>query len=1213
MTIDQKKQWRILGILLFSFLLFPILAYNNEFFTDFDTQETYLEGSPMISSTEVNGRYLSATQHANISKTYGEEELPTNISFNLAPGWTSKNVTINYEGVSQKKNWVTNGDFDSDMSGWTYYESGTYWSNEGYYGSGNPTGCVGFRASEMGEGDIAYFEQNITIPDIFSSDDAVISTDVYMSFSGGRFNGCLFVSLIIDEIEINNTISAEVIQYGTWVPLSIIYDPIMYGHVLPNTASVRVGVYGYEDDSIISWQEFYFDNIKYEPWTKPNTSDIVLATDIEFTQNYTYFNTDYGEGYSFIDVERYRSVSDNILFTIHQNLSNVIDFKIDSYTISSPAQKLINSTILGSTGSKYTTGSNISWYTELSISSIPPDYTSWVELEKPTDWFFTSIIDGYESDKTSSCIGKDFGDPKLIIPSSILGAGLWKFNAISTNYITESHLEVWNGSDYEEGNRFNHGDNFIVKLTLNDSIVLPNTVINCSIFYSNGSLFINQSFEPISYTSTFGSFTIGNNMTVGNYIVKLEWFNNQSSASVDEVGYSELEFTIWHYTNLTAVDSYIEKIAGDPCLIKINYTDYDFNTYITFATVTYNSTLGQSGEMTYIGSGTYILDLDTSALPLGDYFFSFNASKPFYHNQTAINLINLKIIAQPLAIETPGSVISGSGNDYINCQINVTGAFSGSLIWPANITTDWENPYTVSNHNNGTFTLNFSTWNLPTQGIIETFTVSVVASKTYYGNASSFIAMTVYPIDTNIEVNNSNIVIDLGNKAYVNITYTEEGSGSIILGANCSITWPSIYNISFNGQGFVVWLDTANLSIDTYVAIIKLEKPGFETAYKSISVFINRMDIEVHIIKDTIEASVGDTITIKINLTEPGTGIFIENASIFYSWDFGIGYFDYAINGTYELELDLREAGNYKMTLIILKEGSIYKTKEFSFFIVITTTPQPNYIMWVIIYGLLAGIGLLGVLSLRTYVILPYKRKKKAELLSKTQRYKDIRNIEAIVISNRESGLHMYSKSYYLIKDHQNELLSGFIQAISLISSEIVGKERLEEIIVSSDKVKGVEKIIELDFKHFNFFISDYKDIRIIFILKDKASDRFKKKIAEFLASFDRKFPNKFKNWNGEINELSKVFPVLINKHFQLYFREEFKINPILDKDRITKEEELSKMAVRLFNVIVSMTRTREDFHLEEALEMVHEKNKDKLIKALEELIGKEILIPSNE
>jgi len=65
------------------------------------------------------------------------------VSFNLAPDWTSKNVTINYEGVAQKKDWVTNGDFDSDMSGWTYKSLGNGWTNEGYNGGfGNPTGSV---------------------------------------------------------------------------------------------------------------------------------------------------------------------------------------------------------------------------------------------------------------------------------------------------------------------------------------------------------------------------------------------------------------------------------------------------------------------------------------------------------------------------------------------------------------------------------------------------------------------------------------------------------------------------------------------------------------------------------------------------------------------------------------------------------------------------------------------------------------------------------------------------------------------------------------------------------------------------------------------------------------------------------------------------------------------------------------------------------------
>ncbi|MFX1280799.1 MAG: hypothetical protein ACFFA3_15595 [Promethearchaeota archaeon] len=1209
---DQKNKQYILIILFFSIFLIPILTivYNNESITDFNERE-----SPIISSNDVNGRYLPVIQHANISKSFSEGEFPSNVSFNLAPGWTSKNVTISYSGLSTRKDWVSNGEFDSDMNGWTYESLGSEWSLAGYGSSGNPGGCLKFRVSGgVSKGDYSYFEQNVAIPEEFASGTARLSIDYYIAWTS-TFNGSIFISLVVDNVEKNKTVHLQSAPIMSWESLILSYDPLAYGQVLPGDVSLRIGVYTWEADSVTPWNEFYFDNIKCELETKPNIPNIIYVKDNEFNQNYSYINTSFGEGYSFIDTERYREVSDDIIFTIYQNISDVLDLNIDTISIHSPSEKSLNSSVLGVEGSCYEFGTNISWYTELSISSIPPDYTSWVELEKPTDWFFTSIIDGYEADRTSNCFGKEFGSPKLIIPSGIIGPGLWKLSAISQNYISESSLFVWNGIGFEITDTFNHDDKFKISVSLNSTISLQNTVINCSIFYPNGTLLLHQTKEPLSYNLNFGNYTVGKNMTVGEYLVKLKWLNSQSSEFVDEVGYSEFIFTVWHNTTLTAVDSYIERLAGDPCLIKVNYTDYDFKTYIPFATVTYNSTFGQSGVMDFIGTGPYILDLDTSDLELGDYYFSFNASKDFYQSQTSKNLIHLKIMAQPLTIEVPDSIITGMGNDYVSCRINVTGLYSSSLIWPVNITTDWENPYTVTDHNNGTYTLNFSTSNLPTRGMNESFTVKVFASKKFYGSASRFITMEIHPIQATIGVNNSIILTDLGDKIYFKVNYTEKGSMSLIDGAICSITWPDTYTITFEGQEFVICLDTSNLTIATYTAFIKLEKPGFETVYSSVTVYINRIEIKVQTIdfEDSIKASIGETLMIRINLTEMSTGFPIENASVFYSCKFGLGYFTYVSDGIYELELTLPKTidGNYRVTLIILKEGSVYKTKEFSFFISISTIKKPDYTMWYIITGLVIILGILGIFSLRTYVVVPYRRKKQAELLAKTQRYKDIMNIEAIVISNRLSGLHIYSKSYYLIKDHQNELLSGFIQAITLISSEIVGKERLEEIKIKSDKIKGVEKIIELDFKHFNFFISDYKDIRIIFILKEKASDRFKSIIAEFLSNLDGKFANKFKNWTGDLEEFSTVLPSLINKHFQLFYREHFKINPILNTNRISKDEELNKLEIRLLNVVISMTKNQEEFYLEDALETIHEKNRDKLIEALEALITKKILIPS--
>ncbi|MFW9784946.1 MAG: hypothetical protein ACFFFB_21880, partial [Candidatus Heimdallarchaeota archaeon] len=155
-------------------------------------------------------------------------------------------------------------------------------------------------------------------------------------------------------------------------------------------------------------------------------------------------------------------------------------------------------------------------------------------------------------------------------------------------------------------------------------------------------------------------------------------------------------------------------------MAKVKFTDNDINISIAFSTITYNTTFGQSGTMLYQGSGIYLADIDTSSLGIGDYYISFSTTSDFYENLSINDLIDLSVVSQELALDVPHSVIQAMANSYAICQINVTGAISGALIWPANISTNWENPYNVINHNNGTFTLNFSTVNLPTQGIIET-------------------------------------------------------------------------------------------------------------------------------------------------------------------------------------------------------------------------------------------------------------------------------------------------------------------------------------------------------------------------------------------------------------------------------------------------------------------------------------------------------------
>ncbi|MFW9823337.1 MAG: hypothetical protein ACFFE4_10400 [Candidatus Thorarchaeota archaeon] len=1177
-----------------------------------------------LSSSKTNGKPLLVQQLANITSGPFQKSSGENVSFSLNQDWISKNVTINYEGISKKKEWIYNGDLYSNRSGWTYDEVDTNnrldelpyidWD-------GNPAGCIGIGVSQGDyyEGDKAYYYQNITIPEGLAAKNAKLYLDYkYLNSLLYPTNASIYMGVIIGGVEKNKTIDMQDIALDQWNSDSMSYDPVSFGQVLPGVVTIRVGI-SIDADCTKGGggSTLRLDSIKFELWTEPNEPGILRAYDTEFSQDHTFINTTYGEGYSFIDVVRTRNQTYEVIFTIFENITDtILDFTIDSISIYSRGVKEFNTTFSSETGSYYILGQDITWQLSFDIF-VPSSYICWVHIDKPPDWVFTSILDGGGQEKIGSCIGTGIGSVELEIPSSSLqlGYAIWNMEAVSQSYLEDGILAVWNGSQFMNTTELTFGDIFHVNISINETVSLSNTLLNFTIYNPDDIQFYHESREPTSYNEKFGNFTVGENMTAGKYQARIQWVNNISYLGIDQVGYIELDFIVWHHTNLSATESYIEKIEGDPCLIKVNYTDIDFDTYIDFASVSYNSTFGQSGSMVYLGSGIYFLDLDTSSLGLGDYYFSFNASKIFYQNQTAIDLIQLKIVSQPLAIELPDSVISGIANSYVSCQINVTGALSRTLIWPANVSTSWQNLYDVTNHNNGTYSLNFSTVGLPEKGIIETYAVSIYVNKTGHGSTSSFITITIFPIQTTINVNKSLNHATINEIVYIKINYTIESSSMLILGANYTVVWPSLFNIIPDTQGITLQLNTIDLSVDTYTATIKAEKVGYETAFTTVTIIVDYIAFNITSVnfQDSIDLIKGETRTLEIKLTDPLTGANIDDASVVYDWEFGIGYFEFVGDGVYQLELEAPPniEGNFKMTLTVSKEDSIYKRTEFSFIIDIYSQTQSNNIPWYILITLISIIGILGAVSLRTYVYKPIKVKKKNELLANTQRYKDIMNIETILVSNRRSGIHIYSKSYDILKNYQNELLSGFIQAITLISNEIVGKEKPEQITIKSDKIKGKEKIIELDFKHFNFFISDYKELRIVFILKEKASERFKTKTAEFLSEIDQLTARKFQKWDGELKFFNKIIPSLLEKHFDVYYREKFIVNPVNNVSRVAKEAEFNKITTRLLNVILSMTRLQPEFYLEDAIKTIQVKNRDKVIEGLEKIIERQIIMPA--
>ena len=408
-------------------------------------------------------------------------------------------------------------------------------------------------------------------------------------------------------------------------------------------------------------------------------------------------------------------------------------------------------------------------------------------------------------------------------------------------------------------------------------------------------------------------------------------------------------------------------------------------------------------------------------------------------------------------------------------------------------------------------------------------------------------------------------------------------------------------------------------SLGVNYVYLRFQKENYSTTIFSFQILINQIEIRLNPIsfEDSIETEIGETINIQIQLLDPKTNVSIEHAYISYSWEYGIGTLNETTPGLYQVFIDLPEnlQGNFKFNLIITPENSIYKTLQYSFIVVIREpildgSEFPNYLLWIIIGVLLIVASALGALSLRSYVFLPRKRRKEAELLSKTQKFKDLKNIQAIVVVHKLSGIPIYSKSYSILEKHKKELFSGFIQAITTIGEEFIDKEIKELESTELEKGYGIEKMIELDFKQFYCLIADIEEIRTVFILKERSSERLKSQISHLILALNLKLSNKLEDWDGSLDDFQISVPEILNEYFELYYKDSFVLSDEINLITMKKEKKLTKMEMRVINVIQSMSEDKKIADLNNIVELVSEENKDLIIEAIESLLKQKLIIP---
>ncbi len=1090
--------------------------------------------------------------------------------------------------------------------------------------------------------DVIYYEddyveiyQNITIPrgSIF---DGYFSFDYYAEYAMDSNENYIYCEInneriyskgLGDIVDIGRKTwhTTGKINIDLWSNSSKLFNDIKSNNII----NISVGIMSGASISYSGFDErfqqiFLFDNISLVLTTLANAtqSDINLT----FNSNSLIDGVNWGNSYQNFT----GTWSLNPIILTVQTSSPALDFELDTilfgyHNTTSKVEQTSES------GVSFKILENGSVYWEFFHNFFMPSQYEDFEfiIKKPVNWQLLDCLDPTLQPKEfeGGNIGDDF--IKINVTNAIF-PGWWSFKAESPNYLNLSNTKILKESQWITNALFNTGESTQIKTQLNFSDEIPTDagVINLTIYHPNGTIFYKESIAPVGGNVSFSEIFFGAyNTSGGLYEYTLFWSNGTA------LGGLKSSFVVIHQSSITILkpddaisDLITDAFFGDILPLRIQLQDLENNASISNALVTYNWSSGLK-NFTESALGIYETILDTSELNSNGFYEIFiNSSKLGFTNYNITLKINLLEETNLLRLESSYYIELHDNSTVRYSYTNSSGGGISNAIVDINLNNSYHN---ITDYLDGNYTIEFDTSYITNLGVYQ---IELNFSKAAFETQNAILQFEIIEQSINLSV-------------YINSQEIQKNSltgamfkGNLTISIRAFATIDEVYlpggNVTWNSDGYnkeiiegsnswfnyTIALSPDNFSIGLNYVYLRFQKEDYSTTLFSFQLLIDQIDLQVDSIdfEDTINAEIGETLNIQLRLLDPNNNETIESAMISFTWDYGFGSFNATSNGIYQYILKLPEnlKGNYQFDLFINPNNNIYKATQYSFVVVISEAiiedNSPGLLLWSIILILIGIVSALGILSLRSYVLLPRKRKRESELLSKTQRFKDLNNIQAVVVVHTLSGIPIYTKSYSILEKRKKELFAGFIQAITMVGEEFSDESIQKSEEQDDTKSFGGEKMIELDFKQFHCLIADREEVRVIFILKEKASERLKSQVSHLMLALNLKLSKELEDWDGSLDMFEETIPSILLEYFELYYKESFKLAENINFLKLRKEQSLSKMEMRVINVILSMSKDKIIADLNHIIELVSEENKDLIIEAIELLIRRKLILPTS-
>ncbi len=180
----------------------------------------------------------------------------------------------------------------------------------------------------------------------------------------------------------------------------------------------------------------------------------------------------------------------------------------------------------------------------------------------------------------------------------------------------------------------------------------------------------------------------------------------------------------------------------------------------------------------------------------------------------------------------------------------------------------------------------------------------------------------------------------------------------------------------------------------------------------------------------------------------------------------------------------------------------------------ILTGIDPQLIYMTILYIIVGSL-----VGLSSYKMVKRHKRIKAEHREKIfNKYMDLLNLDYIMIVDKKTGLNVYEQ-ILAGKERDVSLISGFLEAIRSFGIELSGSE-------------DESQAIRLQYQSMNIIMNDFKNFRILNIMKEPPSKDFMDSLRPLSHDIETHYGNYFKQFDGIVGKFSGIKD-LLEEHLQ--------------------------------------------------------------------------------